>query len=150
MVKEHMETTPTKAELARWSDERTIASLLQRAKTIAIYGLSTDAEKDSHRVAAYLQRAGYTIVPIHPKANEILGESCFGSLADALRVDIVDCFRPSAELGAIVDEAIAAKAGAVWFQLGLMDAAAARRGEAAGLTVIADRCTKVEHMRLVA
>lgn len=145
-----MDPMPTRDELQRWTDETTIASLLGKARTIAIYGLSTDPEKDSHRVAAYLKRAGYTIVPVHPKAREILGVACHTSLATAQRADIVDCFRPSAELGAIVDEAIAAKAGAVWFQPGLMDAAAARRAEAAGLTAIAGRCTKVEHMRLVA
>jgi uncharacterized protein len=136
--------------MERWTDEATIVGLLKRARTIAVFGLSTDPSKDSHRVAAYLQREGYTIVPIHPKAREILGAACHASLAGAPRADIVDCFRPSNELAAIVDEAIAAKAGAVWFQLGLMDAAAARRAEAAGLTVIADRCAKVEHMRLFA
>ncbi|HUG12175.1 MAG TPA: CoA-binding protein [Opitutaceae bacterium] len=145
-----MNTSPTAAELSRWSDEVAISSLLRSARTIAVYGLSTDPSKDSHRVAAYLQRAGYSIIPIHPKAREILGVACHASLATAPRADIVDCFRPSDELSAIVDEAIAAKAGAVWFQFGLMDADAARRAEAAGLTVIADRCAKVEHMRLIA
>ena len=144
-----METTPTAEELSRWTDERTIVALLKRARTVAVYGLSTDPAKDSHRVAVYLQHAGYTIVPIHPKAREILGEACHASLAGAPRADFVDCFRPSEELSAIVDEAIAAGAGAVWFQLGLMDADAARRAEAAGLTVIADRCAKVEHQRLI-
>jgi predicted CoA-binding protein len=145
-----MNLTPTAEELRRWTDETAIAALLKRARTIAVYGLSTDPAKDSHRVAGYLQRAGYQIVPIHPKAREILGVACHASLAGAPRADIVDCFRPSEELSAIVDEAIAAQAGAVWFQLGLMDADAARRAEAAGLTVIADRCAKVEHQRLIA
>lgn len=145
-----MHSSPTPKELDRWTDEESIASLLRNARTIAVYGLSTDPTKDSHRVAAYLQRAGYTIIPIHPKAREILGIPCHASLEGAPRADIVDCFRPSEELSAIVDEAIAAKAGAVWFQLGLMDADAARRAEAAGLTVVADRCAKVEHPRLIA
>lgn len=145
-----MHSLPTPKELDRWTAEQSIVSLLKNARTIAVYGLSTDPAKDSHRVAAYLQRSGYTIVPIHPKAVEILGIPCHASLAGAPRADIVDCFRPSGELSAIVDEAIAAKAGAVWFQLGLMDADAARRAEAAGLTVVADRCAKVEHQRLIA
>lgn len=145
-----MDTNATADELARWTNEESIGTLLKRAQTVAVYGLSTDPTKDSHRVAAYLQPAGYTIIPIHPKAREILGAMCFASLAAAPHADIVDCFRPSKELGAIVDEAIAAKADAVWFQLGLMDAEAARRAEAAGLTVIADRCAKIEHARLIA
>lgn len=145
-----MDNPPTPAEINRWTDEAAIVSLLRHARIIAVYGLSTDPSKDSHRVAAYLQRVGYTIIPIHPNAREILGIPCHASLAGAPRADIVDCFRPSWELSAIVDEAIDAKAGAVWFQLGLMDADAARRAEAAGLTVVADRCAKVEHQRLIA
>jgi predicted CoA-binding protein len=145
-----MNSSASAGELRRWSDGATIAALLRIARTIAVYGLSTDPSKDSHRVAAYLQRAGYSIIPIHPKAREILGVVCHASLATAPRADIVDCFRPSAELGAIVDEAINANAGAVWFQLGLMDAVAARRAEAAGLNVVADRCAMVEHRHLVA
>lgn len=144
-----MDPAPTPHELERWTNESSIRSLLGVSKVIGVYGLSTDPDKDSHRVAAYLQQAGYRIVPIHPKAREILRASCFPSLTDAPRVDIVDCFRPSAELGAIVDEAISAGAGAVWFQLGLMDAEAARRAEAAGLKVVVDRCAKVEHQRLI-
>ena len=144
-----MSSKPSAAELKRWSDSTAIDQLLGSARTIALYGLSTDPSKDSHRVASYLMHAGYTIIPIHPKAREILGVPCFTTLADAPHADIVDCFRPSGELAAIVNEAIAAKSGAVWFQLGLMDADAARRAEAAGLRVIADRCTKIEHTRLV-
>ena len=144
-----MDSLPTPTEINRWTAPETIVALLKSAKAIAVFGLSTDPEKDSHRVAAYLQAAGYKIIPIHPKARDILGEPCFPSLAVAPRADIVDCFRPSEELSGIVDQAIAAKAGAVWFQLGLMDAEAARRAETAGLTVIADRCAKVEHARLI-
>ena len=140
---------PAPAEIDRWTAPEAIISLLKSAKVIAVFGLSTDSEKDSHRVAAYLQAAGYKIIPIHPKAREILGEPCFPSLAPAPHADIVDCFRPSDELPGIVDQAIAAGASAVWFQLGLMDADAARRAESAGLTVIVDRCAKVEHARLL-
>ena len=140
---------PTPAELDRWSDPARIRGLLESARTIAVYGLSTDASKDSHRVAEYLMHAGYTIIPIHPKADEILGVPSFRSLKEAPHAEIVDCFRPSNELAGIVDEAIAAKAGAVWFQLGLMDASAARRAERAGLTVVVDRCAKIEHARLL-
>jgi len=144
-----MNPNSTDAELERWTNERTIRSLLKESRTIAVYGLSTSPDKDSYRVAEYLKHAGYAIVPIHPKAESILEAKCERSIPNVPLIDIVDCFRPSEELSAIVDEAIAAKAGAVWFQLGLMDADAARRAEAAGLTVVADRCAKIEHRRLI-
>ncbi len=136
----------TAEESARWQNPDTIARLLETAHTIAIVGCSADPAKDSHHVAAYLQNAGYRIIPVAPRGGTILGQTVQPSLAAiGEAVDLVDCFRPSAELGAIVAAAIAAKARAIWFQLGLFDRAAALAAEAAGLTVIVDRCTKIEH-----
>lgn len=143
-----METPLTPAEASRWQNPETITRLLQSARTIAIFGCSADPAKESHEVAAYLQRAGYRIVPVNPRGGAMLGETAYPNLtAISQPVDLVDCFRPSAELPGIVAQAIAAKAGAVWFQLGLFDRAVAAAAEAAGLTVVVDRCTKIEHAR---
>lgn len=136
------------AELARWQNPETIRQLLASARTIAVVGCSADPDKASHRVAAYLQQAGYRVIPISPKAGETLGEPVRRSLAEVAEpVDLVDCFRPPTELPGIVEEAIAIHARAVWFQLGLINRAAASRAEAAGLAVVVDRCTKIEHQR---
>lgn len=133
-----------------------IAELLRTARTIAVVGLSRHAWKDSHRVAAYLQRQGYRIVPIHPQAESLLGERVYPSLLDlppdlAAEVDIVDVFRPSEEVPAIVDQALAALPNlkALWLQLGIRHEAAAARARQAGVTVVQDRCLLVEHMRRV-
>lgn len=135
----------TAAEAARWQNPGTITRLLQSVHTIAIVGCSADPSKDSHVVAAYLQQAGYCLIPVSPRGGRILGEPVYPRL-DVIGnpVDLVDCFRPSAELPAIVTQAIAVQARAVWFQLGLFDRAAAEEAEAAGLTVVVDRCTKIE------
>ena len=143
-----METPLTPAETARWQNPETIARLLQAAHTIAVFGCSADPAKDSHEVAAYLQQAGYRILPVSPRGGRLLGGPVYPDLKSiGTPVDLVDCFRPSAELPAIVAQAIATKAAAVWFQLGLFDRAAAEAAEAAGLTVVVDRCTKIEHAR---
>jgi predicted CoA-binding protein len=144
-----MSISLTPAETARWQNPATIARLLRTARVIAIYGCSADPMKDSHEVAAYLQQAGYRIIPISPRGGTVLGEPVRASLAEIdAPVDIVDCFRPSAKLPDIVAKAIAAQARAVWLQLGLFDRAAAEAAEAAGLAVVVDRCTKIEHSRL--
>lgn len=136
----------TTEESAHWQAPDTITHLLNNAQTIAIVGCSADPARDSHRVAAYLQNAGYRVIPVAPRGGTILGETVqpgLGSITEP--VDIVDCFRPSPELAGIVSAAIACNATAVWFQLGLFDRAAARAAQSAGLTVIVDRCTKIEH-----
>lgn len=136
----------TAEEAARWQNPEAITRLLATARTIAIVGCSADPSKDSHRVAAYLQNTGYRIAPVAPRSGTILGETVQPNLAAIGEpVDLVDCFRPSSELAAIVADAIAIKAKAVWFQLGLFDRAAALAAEAAGLVVVVDRCTKIEH-----
>jgi predicted CoA-binding protein len=131
-----------------YQDPRTIQRLLRDAKTIAIVGLSTDPQRASWFVANYLQKAGYRVVPIHPKASEILGERAYVSLRDVpVPIDVVDVFRPAAEMPQWADEAIAAGAKAFWMQLKLANLEAAEKAREAGLVVIADRCIKMEHAR---
>lgn len=128
-----------------------IQPILQDCRTIAVVGLSPKPERDSHHVAEYLQQQGYRIVPVNPLVSEILGERCWPSLTEAARhqrIDLVDVFRNSAEVSPIADEAIAIGAKALWLQLGVYDDAACDRARAAGLLVVQDRCTLVEHARL--
>jgi predicted CoA-binding protein len=117
----------------------------------AVVGCSPDPVRDSHGVAAFLQSKGIEIVPVNPNAagEEILGERCVASLAEAGAVDVVDIFRRSDAAGAHVDEAVAAGAKAVWMQLGVVDEAAAQRARHAGLVVVMDRCPKIDWPRLV-
>ncbi len=132
----------------RFQNTRTIRELLGSAKTIAVVGLSTESTKASNMVASYLQDEGYRVVPVHPKGGTILGEMAYPSVRDIpFHVDIVDIFRPPAEAAAIVDDAIAIGAGAVWMQLRLANLEAADKAEKAGLEVVADKCIKMEHGR---
>ena len=129
------------------------SSLLRSARTIAVVGYSDRPERPSSAVSAYLRRRGYRIIPVNPRlaGRVVEGERAYGRLADipkAERVDLVDVFRRGEFLDAVVDDAIAAGATAIWFQLGLGDEAPARRAEAAGLRVVWDRCTAIEHRRL--
>lgn len=132
-----------------------IDHLLNTAKTIAIVGISNKPERDSYKVAQYLQEHGYKVLAVNPlqAGNTILGEICYASLSEAqqhsgLSIDIVDCFRKSEDIPEIVQEAIAIKAGAVWMQLDIVNEAAAEQAQAAGLQVVMDKCTKIEHKRL--
>ena len=131
-------------------------NILQTCRTIAVVGLSPKPERDSHHVAEYLQQQGYRIVPINPMATEILGERCWPTLTaaaqhlGAVRIDLVDVFRNSADVAPIADEAIAIGAQALWLQLGVQDDAACQRARAAGLQVVQNHCALVEHQRLVA
>jgi predicted CoA-binding protein len=128
-------------------DEET-RGILENNRTIAVVGLSTDPGKDSHRVAKYLQEHGYHIVPVNPKADEILGEQCYASLKEIpFPVDIVDIFRKIEAIPAIVDEAIAIGAKVVWMQLGLAENRSAHKAMAAGLKVVMNKCLKIEHSR---
>jgi len=127
-----------------------IRRLLQQARTIAVVGISTKPERPSHEVAHYLQRAGYTIIPVNPAYEEVLGQKCYPSLHEVpVKIDLVDVFRKPAEVMAVVDEAIAVGAGSVWLQLGVIAPDAADKAAAAGLKVVSDRCTKIEHHRLL-
>jgi uncharacterized protein len=130
------------------SDTDPIRSLLLSAQTIAVYGCSADPQKDSHRVAAYLQRAGYRVIPVNPGLEEVLGERCYSDLAsipEDVAVDIVDVFRRSEHVPPVAEQAIARGARALWLQLGITHPEAERRAAEAGLQVVSDRCLKVEH-----
>ena len=127
-----------------------IRSLLQQARTIAVVGISARHDRPSHEVAHYLQRAGYTIIPVNPAYEEVLGQKCYPNLHEVpVKIDLVDVFRKPAEVMAVVDEAIAVGAGSVWLQLGVIAPDAADKAAAAGVKVVSDRCTKIEHRRLI-
>ena len=132
------------------SDED-IAALLGRVRTIALVGASDRPERPSYEVMATLQAHGYRVIPINPQiaGEHIHGEFVFGDMATlGDPIDLVDIFRNSAAAGDAVDAAIAVGAKAVWMQLGVVNAAAAARAEAAGLDVVMDRCPVIELKRL--
>jgi predicted CoA-binding protein len=131
------------------ADAGEISRLLNRAKTIAVVGLSDNPERDSYRVAAYLQKQGYKIIPVNPNASEILGEKSYASLKDVPGpVDIVNVFRKPDAVPGIVDDAIAIHAGSVWMQSGIAHNEAAKKASAAGMTVVMSRCIMVEHKKV--
>lgn len=118
-------------------------------KSIALVGASRDASKPSNLVLRYLVSRGFTVYPVNPSADAIEGLKCYPSLLDIpFPVDIVDIFRPSADVPAIVEQAIAKKAKAVWMQEGIVNEAAAAKARKAGLQVVMDRCIMKEHRKL--
>ena len=128
-----------------------LRTLLRDAKTIAVVGLSPDPARPSHVVARYLRAAGYRIVPINPGHATLLEEPSYPTLAAAARVaplDIVDVFRRSEFVGPIVAEAIPLRPRLIWLQVGVQDAAACARAEAAGIPCIMNRCLMVDHQML--
>lgn len=128
---------------------RTIEAIFRETKTIAVVGLSPNAMRDSHRVARYLKAQAYRIIPVNPNADEVLGERCYPTLAGVPEpVDLVDIFRRSEDVPPIVDEAIAKGARAVWMQLGIVNQDAAEKASRAGLDVVMDKCTQIEHRAL--
>lgn len=132
------------------SDEE-LRQILLNTKTIAVVGLSENQRRPSYGVAAYLQQQGYRIVPIHPDATTVLGERAYPDLyAVPFAVDLVDIFRRPELVGPHVTEAIEKGASTIWMQLGVRNETAAAQAQQAGLTVVMDRCTKIDHLRLVA
>jgi predicted CoA-binding protein len=132
-------------------DENPLRSLLRRARTIAVVGLSPNPARPSNSVARYLQGAGYRIVPVNPGHDEILGEKSYRTLSDAARahaIDVVDVFRRSEHAGAVVDEAIALKPQLIWLQQGVVDPAAQARAAKAGIPFVMNECLAVEHRLL--
>jgi predicted CoA-binding protein len=130
--------------------EETVRRLLESARRIAVVGLSPKPERASNRVARYLLEQGYEVVPVYPRESEILGRPVFRRIADIPGgVDLVDVFRRSEELSKVVDDALAAHAPALWFQLNCIDLEAAERARARGTLVVMDRCLMVEHARLL-
>jgi predicted CoA-binding protein len=135
-------------DLARYQDPLTIQRVLNTARTVAVVGLSPNELRASYFVGYYLKRHGYRVIPVNPREAEILGETCFATLADIpVKVDIVNVFRAPEALPGIAKEAVAIGAGALWCQFGVINAEGARIAEAGGMTVIMDRCIKVEHAR---
>lgn len=132
------------------SESDDVRAILRTCRTVAVVGLSPRPERDSHRVARYMQAQGWRIVPVNPMAagQTLLGEPVYPSLTEAARqerIELVDCFRNSANIPPIVDEAIAIGATALWLQLGVQHDVAAARARAAGLRVVQNRCLMVDH-----
>ena len=132
-----------------------ILHILKTCKTIAVVGLSPKVHRDSYEVAEYMQAQGYRIIPINPVAaasnSPILGEKVYATLLEAAKVekiDMVDCFRNSADIPPIATEAVLIKAQVLWMQLGIDNAVAKNEAEAAGLAVVENRCLLIDHRRL--
>lgn len=137
-------------DLARYQDPLTIQRVLHSAHTIAIVGLSKNELRASYFVGYYLKRHGYQVIPVNPRETEILGEKSYASLLDLpVPVDVVNVFRAPDALPGIAQEAVEIHANALWCQFGVINEEGAYIAEAGGLTVIMDRCLKVEHARYV-
>jgi uncharacterized protein len=135
-------------DLTPYQDPLTIQRVLFDAKTIAIVGLSSNPLRASYFVGFYLQRHGYRVIPVNPRESEVLGERSFASLLDVpVPVDIVDVFRAPAAVPAIARDAVAIGAKCLWCQFTVISEEAARIAEEGGVTVVMDRCLKVEHAR---
>ncbi len=139
---------PTPEELARYQDPLVIQRVLNAARTIAVVGLSSNTLRASNFVGYYIKRHGYRMIPVNPRETEILGEQSYASLTDVPEpIDIVDVFRTPDALPEIARDAVAVGAGCLWCQFGVINAQGARIAEQGGVTVVMDRCLKVEHAR---
>jgi predicted CoA-binding protein len=137
-------------DLRRYQDPLTIQRVLHTAKTIAIVGLSNNELRASYFVGYYLKRHGYHVIPVNPRELEILGEKSFKSLLDVpVPVDVVNVFRAPDALPGIATEAVKIGAGNLWCQFGVINEDGGRIAETGGVSVIMDRCMKVEHARYV-
>lgn len=127
--------------------------LMTNAQVWAVVGLGADPEKAAYRVAAFLQKQGKRIVPVHPRAEVVHGEQGYRTLAEAVAavgpVDVVDCFVAATRVGGIIDQAIEIGAPAIWTQLEIVDEAAAQRAADAGVKMVMDRCPAIEWPRLM-
>ncbi|HYL63092.1 MAG TPA: CoA-binding protein [Candidatus Methylomirabilis sp.] len=125
-----------------------ILEILRSYRTIAVVGLSSNAERPSYGVAEYLKSAGYRIIPVNPNEKEVLGQKSYARLEDVpAKIEIVDIFRRPEEVAAAVEGAIRVGAKVVWMQLGIENAGAAEKARAAGLIVVEDACMYVEHKK---
>ncbi|GAB3447253.1 CoA-binding protein [Actinophytocola sediminis] len=137
-------------DLTRYQDPLAIQRVLNTARTIAVVGLSNNELRASYFVGYYLKRHGYRVIPVNPRATEILGETSYPSLLDVPEpVDIVNVFRAPDALVEIAEQSVRIGAGALWCQFGVINAEGARIAEDGGVPVIMDRCIKVEHARYV-
>ncbi|HXQ94362.1 MAG TPA: CoA-binding protein [Thermoplasmata archaeon] len=133
------------------SEDLRMRDILTRAETIAVVGLSDKPERDSHQIARYLQSVGYRVVPVNPMLTEVLGERSYPdvhSVPSEIRIDIVDVFRKSDQVGPVVGEAIDRRVPTVWMQLGVTNPEAAAKARSAGLVCYEDLCIMVQHRRL--
>jgi predicted CoA-binding protein len=127
-----------------------LKELLERAKVIAVVGHSDKPHRTSYRIGQYLREVGYKVYPVNPTISEIDGERVYPDLSSVPEpIDIVDVFRRSEFLSEVVEEAIKVGAKSIWAQLGVVDAIAAQRAEAAGLQVVMDRCIMVDHRQMI-
>jgi len=141
--------TPT-FDLTRYQDPLTIQRAIHSARTIAVVGLSKNSLRASYFVGFYLKRHGYRVFPVNPREPEILGEKSFNSLTDIpVHVDIVNVFRAPDALPAIAKEAVAIGASTLWCQFTVINEEGGRIAEAGGMSVVMDRCIKVEHARYI-
>lgn len=137
--------------MADVTDSATLRRLLHSCRRIAVVGISADWQRPSFFVGKYLLEHGYQMIPVNPKYRTVLGQPCYPDLAGAAAagpIDMVDCFRKSADIGPLAEQAIAVGARCLWLQLGVVNSAARDRAQAAGLDVVMDRCVKIEHGRL--
>ena len=137
-------------DVSRYQDPLTIQRVLLGGRTVAVVGLSKNELRASYFVGFYLKRHGYRVIPVNPRESEILGEQSYKSLRDVpVPIDIVNVFRAPDALPGIAEEAVAIGAGSLWCQFTVINEEGARIAEAGGVTVIMDRCIKVEHARYV-
>jgi predicted CoA-binding protein len=135
-----------------------VKEILTKYKTVVVVGISRDSSKDSHRVAEYLQSQGFSIVPVNPTADEVLGEKCYKSLLEMpaeiqKSIEIADIFRPSTDVPPIVSQAVKLKEWydkpyVIWMQLGIINEQAAETAREAGITVVMNKCMMQEHKKL--
>jgi predicted CoA-binding protein len=136
--------------VARVDDIGGIRRILALSKTIAVVGLSAQWYRPSYFAAKYMQDHGYRIIPVNPNYSEVLGQKCYATLTDIPEpVDIVDCFRKSEEMVPIARDAVKIHAKVLWMQLGITNDEAERIASEGGLDVVADRCVKIEHARIL-
>ena len=130
--------------------DKSMKDILLSTKTIASFGLSSNPEKVSYGVVSYLKEQGYRIIPINPKASEILGEKAYPDLESVPeKIDVVQAFRRSEDIPPLVDAAIKIGAKVIWMQTGIVNEEAAKTAEAAGLKVVMDACMRATHIRLI-
>src|SRR6266849_3708349 len=136
-------------DMMRTSEREKLLSIYAEIRTIAVVGASADESKAGHQIPRYLQSQGYRILPVNPRGGEIFGERVFRSLAEIdMPVDVVDVFRPAQEAPEIARQAIEVGAKVLWLQVGIVSEEARRIAEAAGLTVVMNRCMGETHGQL--
>ena len=125
-----------------------LLEVLQKYKTIAVVGLSSNTSRPSYGVSEYMQAAGYRIIPVNPNETKVLGEKCYARLEDVReKIGIVDVFRRAEAVGKVAESAVGVGAKALWMQLGIENAVAAEKARTAGLIVVEDACISIEHRK---